>query len=406
MFRSVLAAGLAFALSTAAANAQSFTYQGELKSAGSPVTGTFDFDLRIFNAASGGIQIGATASVNAVSVVDGRFTVPVNILDSAVAAAGQYVQISVRPTGSPTGFVTLNPRTEITPTPLALRSLNERWSTYIPGVLKTDAGVERLYINTTNGIIPDSVMTVSRNTTPGNPFGGMYVNGTDPSSNVYYGWATNGASKAEALVSGLTGNFSLFVGEGTALQVTPTGNVAIGTAPISTARLLVNGAVNMTADAKAASFSYQNVQNRVISIPPEALKPIITSQDGFMGSGNGFAFLDATITSGTISSPVYLPDNATITGFEAVYLDNSAAANLDFTLFKRVMTANGYGIVASLSSSGSSATNTTTVATGVTPEVVNNETTCYMVTCFSTDWQGSVMAVKGLRVRYTVPGPQ
>ena len=406
MLRSVLAAGLAVALSTAAAHAQSFTYQGELQSAGAPVTGTFDFDLRVFTAASGGTQIGPTASVNAVSVVDGRFTVPVNILNSAAAAAGQFLQVSVRPTGSPAAFVTLNPRTEITPTPLALRSLNERWFPFSPTQIKTDAGITGVLVNTESSVFNDSSLTVSTTTTGAGSLGGMYVNGTNPVSTAYYGWATNSTSRGEARIDGGSGEFTLSLQGSNPVRISSAGNVGLGVAPPTASRLAVDGAVTATGDSKAASFSYQAAQSRVLSIPPEALHPINTTQSGVMGSGNGFAFLDAAVGAGNLTAPIYLPDNATITGFEAVYLDNSTAANLEFYIFKRPLTANGYGIVAFIVSSGASASNTTTVSTTVAPEVVNNETTCYNVNCYSSDWQGAVMAVKGLRVRYTVPAPQ
>lgn len=406
LFRSALCFALALAFSTAAAHAQSFTYQGELKSAGAPVNGTFDFDLRIYTAASGGIPIGPTVSANAVSVVDGRFTIPVNILNSAVAAAGQYLQVSVRPTGSPAAFVTLNPRTEITPTPLALRSLNERWSPGLGGALQTDPGITNVLINTSSPLFSDSVLTVSRTTANPGDYAGMYVNGTAAGSVAYYGWATNNSSRGEARFDGVTNLFTLVLAGTNAVQIAAPGLVGLGVVPTGTARLQVAGAVTATGDTKAASFSYQAPQNRVLSIPPEALHPINTTHSGTMGSGNGFAFLDAAVGAGNLTAPIYLPDNATITGFEAVYVDNSVAANLEFYIFKRVLTANGYAVVASFVTSGNSTAIVTSPASSLTPEVVNNETTCYNVNCFSSDWQGAVMAVKGLRIRYTVPAPQ
>ncbi|MEE4270136.1 MAG: hypothetical protein V2I67_00580, partial [Thermoanaerobaculales bacterium] len=51
-----------------------FTYQGELQESGTPVTGSGDFQFSLWDAASGGAQIGATVPVNSVAVADGRFT--------------------------------------------------------------------------------------------------------------------------------------------------------------------------------------------------------------------------------------------------------------------------------------------------------------------------------------------
>ncbi|MEE4273541.1 MAG: hypothetical protein V2I67_17840, partial [Thermoanaerobaculales bacterium] len=57
-----------------AALGTAFTYQGELQESGTPVTGSGDFQFSLWDAASGGAQIGATVPVNSVAVADGRFT--------------------------------------------------------------------------------------------------------------------------------------------------------------------------------------------------------------------------------------------------------------------------------------------------------------------------------------------
>jgi hypothetical protein len=52
-----------------------FTYQGQLRQAGLPVNGTCDFQFSLFDAATGGAQVGTTQTAIGVTLADGRFTV-------------------------------------------------------------------------------------------------------------------------------------------------------------------------------------------------------------------------------------------------------------------------------------------------------------------------------------------
>jgi hypothetical protein len=94
-----------------------FTYQGELRSAGTPATGNHDFEFRLFDAATGGAQIGPNVALNSVLVQDGLFSVALDFGDQFTGAR-RYLAISVRTTGQP-GFTTLAPRQELLPAPYA-----------------------------------------------------------------------------------------------------------------------------------------------------------------------------------------------------------------------------------------------------------------------------------------------
>lgn len=105
-----------------------FTYQGKLESAGQPASGLHDLKFRLFDAASGGAQVGPELCVNDVNVVNGTFTV---LLDfgAQFSGASRHIEIDVRAdTGldcsDQTGYETLAPRQNITPTPYALFALN------------------------------------------------------------------------------------------------------------------------------------------------------------------------------------------------------------------------------------------------------------------------------------------
>ena len=52
-----------------------FTYQGRLKLDGAPVNGTADFEFALWDAATGGSQLGSIVPASAVNIADGVFTV-------------------------------------------------------------------------------------------------------------------------------------------------------------------------------------------------------------------------------------------------------------------------------------------------------------------------------------------
>jgi hypothetical protein len=121
-FRALVAAA-ALSLCAGAALAQplgtSFTYQGQLKTSGAPATGVFDMQFRLFDAAQGGSQIGATFIANNVAVAAGYFTIAIDFGDDAFLGDKRWLQVSVKADANGV-YTTLNPRQELTSTPYAL----------------------------------------------------------------------------------------------------------------------------------------------------------------------------------------------------------------------------------------------------------------------------------------------
>jgi hypothetical protein len=97
-----------------------FTFQGRLKSAGSPASGPHDLEFRLFDAASLGNQIGLPVVLNGVPVNDGLFTVQLNTAGEFGPAAmdGSRRWLETRVNGT-----TLAPRQELTAAPYALYAL-------------------------------------------------------------------------------------------------------------------------------------------------------------------------------------------------------------------------------------------------------------------------------------------
>ncbi len=124
--RSIVLAFAAIAAGTGTALAQStaFTYQGKLNNNAQPAEGTHDFRFKLFDAATGGTQIGTTQCVDNLSVTGGVFTATIDFGQQYITTGQRFLEIEVRKdTGlncsNVGGFVVLAPRQPVTPTPTA-----------------------------------------------------------------------------------------------------------------------------------------------------------------------------------------------------------------------------------------------------------------------------------------------
>jgi hypothetical protein len=110
-------AGLALAQGTA------FTYPGELTNGATAANGVIDMRFHLFDAASGGSQVGATQCADNVPLAGGRFAVMVDF-GSVFTGQPRFLEIEVRQdTGlnrtNVGGFTVLAPRQSLSPTPRA-----------------------------------------------------------------------------------------------------------------------------------------------------------------------------------------------------------------------------------------------------------------------------------------------
>ena len=104
-----------------------FVYQGSLNSGGVVANGNHDFEFALFDAVSGGAQLGATITQSSVSVTNGIFAVSLDF-GSQFPGAQRFLEIRVRPTGVG-AFTPLTPRQPITSAPYAVKSLNSDTAT-------------------------------------------------------------------------------------------------------------------------------------------------------------------------------------------------------------------------------------------------------------------------------------
>lgn len=166
--------------SGASALSTAFTYQGQLRQNGTPTTGTCDFQFGLFDAVSGGMQIGTPQAANGVNVNGGLFTVQLDFGAAAFTGADRWLAIGVRCPAGAGNFTTLAPRQALTPAPYALT---------VPVIARDPNGNARAsmtVLDTGEGFISaqgpngnNNVVITSLADNPNNGFVGMY----DPDGN-------------------------------------------------------------------------------------------------------------------------------------------------------------------------------------------------------------------------------
>ena len=140
-----------FAVLVFAANVRSqttaFNYQGQLTDGGIPANGSFQMQFKLFDAVSGGSQIGSTLTNVPVTVTGGDFSTKLDFGAVALSGANRWLEIAVRRNAGES-YVTLSPREQIASSPYAVRTLSAATaddSLKLGGVAAAD------YVTTANG---------------------------------------------------------------------------------------------------------------------------------------------------------------------------------------------------------------------------------------------------------------
>jgi hypothetical protein len=113
-----------------------FTYQGRLVENGTPATGPYDLEIKLFDAPAGGTQLFTTLLYEDVAVGNGLFTVALDFGPGTFEGSARWLEIGVRPGASTGAFTTLPARQELTPSPNAIFGATTPWA----GILGKPAG--------------------------------------------------------------------------------------------------------------------------------------------------------------------------------------------------------------------------------------------------------------------------
>lgn len=101
-----------------------FTYQGQIRSAGALINGPVDLRITLWDSDVAGGQVGATNNYQAVPITDGRFALGLNFGATAFDGSNRWVQLEFRSPAGAGQYLTLTPRDKITATPYAMFALN------------------------------------------------------------------------------------------------------------------------------------------------------------------------------------------------------------------------------------------------------------------------------------------
>ncbi len=107
------------AVTSQAFTGNAFTYQGFLRDGGNPANGEHDFRFILYDALTGGNQVGGIVIKDNVTVTNGLFSVALDF-GSAFDGYGRWLEVGVRPGSSTGSYAILDPRQELTPAPFAL----------------------------------------------------------------------------------------------------------------------------------------------------------------------------------------------------------------------------------------------------------------------------------------------
>src|SRR5207302_2495627 len=142
-----------------AALTTAFTYQGRLSDNGQPANGTYDFQFRLFDAATNGAQVPIVLAYPTVAVSNGLFTTGLDFGSNVFNGTTWWLEISLRPSATFGQFTVLAPLQPLTPTPNALFSA---------------IAAQATIATTANGVAANAVSSMQLNT-PSSPANGQVL---------------------------------------------------------------------------------------------------------------------------------------------------------------------------------------------------------------------------------------
>jgi hypothetical protein len=235
-----------------------FTYQGELRDGGVPVTTAYDLRFTLWNAAANGVAAPGTLQATITPDPSGRFTVFLPFPNASVQDA-PWLEIQAAPSGSGT-YSTLSPRQEITPTPFATYAYNAattQWS----GLVGIPAGFADGVDNDGGGDI--TAVTAGTGLTGGATTGAAVLNVNFAGTGVANSAARSDHTQAWTTITGVPAGFAdgLDNDSGGDITAVTAGAGLTGGATTGAATLNVNFAGNGAAASAARSDHFHSLLN-------------------------------------------------------------------------------------------------------------------------------------------------
>jgi hypothetical protein len=356
----------------AAAQGNSFTYQGRLNTGTNPVTGLFDLTFSLYNDSVGSSLRAGPVTNSAVPVTNGLFTVLVNFGAGVFTGSSNWLSIGVRSNGTAVAFSPLTPLQQVTPTPYA--------------IFAEGANAAGLSGSIPPGVVPDASLPAdvaltdaSQTFTGNNSFTGN-LNMLNPSSTIVFpatGGANNpmmemfssGTLNADRMVIAHSPFFPTwglqyqdssdkfnFLSAGTpvltvnlgAQSIYTIGNVGIGTTAAAQQFLSVHGGLNLDqANVNDGHFNNGSPNGYGLSFGSSSGEGIASQrQTGLGGNQFGLDFYTEFARRMSISQGGLVGINVG-TNLPANQLEVNGGETLDgydLLLLSGVTTNNGYGL--------------------------------------------------------------
>ena len=223
-------------IQTVSAQTTEFTYQGSLKDNANPANGTYDFEFQLYDAISGGTQIGSTLTRSTVNVTNGIFSTKLDF-GGQFPGANRYLEIHVRVSGQPS-FTTLTPRQLVNSSPYSIKSINADNATNA-----TNATTAQTAVSATNATNATSATTAQTATNFSGALSGD-VNGLQSSTTI----ANNAVTTAKLADDSVTDAKINSVGGGKV-----TGSITTATIPGANVTGTVANATNATSSTNATT---------------------------------------------------------------------------------------------------------------------------------------------------------
>src|SRR5215213_5147830 len=136
--RAILFVIIALALAgSALAQSPAFNYQGRLNETGAAANGSYQFQFKLYDAASGGSQVGSTLSDVSVNVSNGTFSVSLDFGSAAFLGGDRFLEVAVRKTANDS-YTPLTPRQKINSAPYSNKANSANTADNFNGNLSGD----------------------------------------------------------------------------------------------------------------------------------------------------------------------------------------------------------------------------------------------------------------------------
>ncbi len=144
---------LAFGIKTQGQTAE-FTYRGTLDHS-KLADASYDFHFTLFDAPSGGANFGVRSRPDIYVNAVWDYTVSLDFGTAAFDGSARYLEIEIRPAGTPDAFTLLSPRALVTSAPYAIRSLSAGNSDVATNATQLGGLTANQYVQTTDARLSD-----------------------------------------------------------------------------------------------------------------------------------------------------------------------------------------------------------------------------------------------------------